>query len=639
MDADVLKLVREERLLEAAHLCSLRGDAAGASALFERACDWRSAATEALRAGEARRGLELALRAGDEALAEAAVAVVAADPDEAQRAAAHLTHRGHDAWAARVLEGARRDLDAAHAWERAGELTRAAALFERAGEPAHAARALEECLRRDPDAAAAAVALGALLLHFGRDEAGVRALQRVPSRAPERRAALTHLVGGLHRLGLSSAATDAAAELAALGGALETPDAPTPTTALLFGRYEGVRQVASSGRARVVEAIDRARGERVALKIYASGDARGPSAAAFARLEADLRALRPLDHPAIVPIRDVFPSGPTVVFAWMEGGTLEDRLALGPIAPARAAEIAGSILFALGDAHRLGILHRDVKATNVLFDAAGAARLSDFGVAHAADASATVTAGDVGVLATLSPEQREGREVTVQSDLFAVGILLEWMLTGRRPLLAQPRALPSEAHSELDARHDAIVAQMTAQDPRSRPADAFRARDTLLSLPWPGPAVTRGDPGLGGAERKASNRPGSERLERRPDGSLVDVWTGRAIECVPLSDEVLERARIFARAGHEALQPVLRVDRDGGCVWLAACGAPIDRALSPSEQARLESALEALQGAGAAPASMGAAPVAVGPGGEITVCFASVLANDAAPAAGDEPRR
>ena len=105
-------------------------------------------------------------------------------------------------------------------------------------------------------------------------------------------------------------------------------------------------------------------------------------------------------------------------------------LARGPIAPARAVEIAASVLSALGDAHRLGILHRDVKATNVLFDSAGAARLSDFGTAHAADASATVTAGDSGALATISPEQREGREATAQSDLFAIGVLLEEMLVG-----------------------------------------------------------------------------------------------------------------------------------------------------------------------------------------------------------------
>ncbi len=486
MDADILQLVREERLLEAALLCSQRGDAANASALFERACDWRSAATEALRADEPLRALELALRAGDDAIAHAAATRIAADPHEAERAAAHLTQHGRHAWAARVLEASQRDLDAAFAWERSGDLVRAAALFERTGEPAHAARALEACLRRDPDAAAAAVALGALLLRFGRDQAGVRALQRVPARSPERRAALTHLVGAFRRVGLSSAAAHAEAELAALGGPLEPPALVPGGPALLYGRYEVAEQVASSARARVLRAFDRARAEQVALKVYASSEGRSPSRSAFVRLEGDVRALQPLDHPAIVPIREFFSSGPTVVLRWMEGGTLEQMMARSPIAPARAAEIGASILSALGEAHRLGILHRDVKATNVLFDATGAARLSDFGAAHVVDASATVTAGDLGSLATLSPEQREGREVTAQSDLFAIGVLLEEMLTGARPGAAALRSLPSEAHAGMDARHDDVVSRLTARDPRSRPADAFQARDMLLSLPWPG---------------------------------------------------------------------------------------------------------------------------------------------------------
>lgn len=628
LDADVLQLVREERLLEAGRLCSERGDAAGASALFERACDWRSAASEALRAGDALRGLELALRAGDDVIAQDATALVAADPLGAQRAAIHLAARGRHAWAARVLEAARRDRDAALAWERAGEPVRAAALFERAGEPAHAARTLEACLRRDPEAAAAAVSLGALLLRFGRDEAAARALQHVPARAPERRAALTHLIQALQRLGLASAATEAAAELAGLGGPIElgpveAGEAATPATpAPLHGRYDVVGQVASSARARVLEGFDRARGERVAVKVYATGDARGPGRAAFARLEADLRALRPLDHPSIVPIRDVYPSGPTVVFAWMDGGTLDQMLARGPITPGRSAEIAASILWALGDAHRLGILHRDVKATNVLFDAAGAARLSDFGAAHAADASATVTAGNLGALATLSPEQREGREVTARSDLFAVGVLLQEMLTGRRTGAGPPAALPSEAHPGLDARHDQLVARMTAPDPRSRPADAFRARELLLSLPWPGRATTN-DPEESGTDSAASDRPGGERLERRADGSLVDAWTGRAIACVPLSEEVLERARVFARAGHDALQPVLRVDREGGSLWLASC-TPIDRPLTGPERMRLEGALESLRVAGWHRSDTGgvvATRVAIDSSGEVVACF------------------
>ncbi len=624
MDPDVLQLVREERLLEAARLCSDRGDAAAASALFERACDWRSAATEALRAGQALRGLELALRAGDEASAHAAVTLLSADPASAQRAATHLTQRGHDAWAARVLEGAQRDLDAALAWERSGDPIRAAQRFERAGQPALAARVLESHLRRDPGAGAAAVALGELLLRFGKDEAALRVLQRVPPLAPERRAALTLLVGALQRLGLSSAGADTATELAALGGRLEAREpretADAETAALLYGRYEVAGQVASSARARVLEAFDRARGERVALKIYAPGDLRASTRVAFARLEGDLRALRSLDHPGIVPIRDYYPTGPAVVLAWMEGGTLEQMLARGPIAPARAVEIACSVLSALGDAHRLGILHRDVKATNVLFDTVGAARLTDFGTAHAADASATVTAGDLASLWTQSPEQREGREVTARSDLFATGKLLEQMLTSAAGGFADLQR-PSEAHPGLDARHDRLIACMTAPDARARPADAFQARDMILSLPWPGPRSPAGQlEGSAGAPG-ASGRLEADRLERRPDGALFDAWTGRAIERVPITDAVLERARLFVRAGHDALQPVLRVDREGGWLWLASCVAAIDRDLTPGERARLEDALDALQAAGGSTGPLNATPVALGPSGDIVVRF------------------
>ena len=94
--------------------------------------------------------------------------------------------------------------------------------------------------------------------------------------------------------------------------------------------------------------------------------------------------MRALDHPTSCPCATSIPEGPAIVLAWMDGGTLERCFRRGPLAPARAVEIAASILSALGDAHRLGILHRDVKPSNVLFDEAGGARLSDFGSPHPA---------------------------------------------------------------------------------------------------------------------------------------------------------------------------------------------------------------------------------------------------------------
>jgi serine/threonine-protein kinase len=595
VDADVRKLVREQRLLEAAVLASSRGDAAGASALFEQACEWRSAATQALRAGDPLRALDLALRADDTVTAERAAARIAADPAATDRAAFHLTQRARHDWAARILETAGRDLDAARAWERSGDAIGAAPLYERAGHPAEAARALEAAIRREPESAAAAgaaVTLGALLLRFGKEAAAVRVLQRVPEDAPERRGALEHLIGALRRVGLNEAAHDAEAELARLGGA--PAPAPVPAPSRLYARYESVRPVASSASARLLEGFDRGRGERVAIKVYASGAPDLPATrAALARLEADVLAIRALEDPAIVPIREFHPSGPAVVLAWMSGGSLEGWLARGTIAPGRAVEIAAAVLGALGAAHRLGVLHRDVKPANVLFDAAGAARLSDFGAAHAADASATATAGDLGVLAYLSPEQREGRPATVQSDLYAAGVLL-------RDMLAAGDASAGGPDARLDARHVALVARLMATDPRDRPADAFQARDLLFSVPWPdatpiGSVAVRAESGPADLPALLLQAP---RLEPQSDGTLRDAWTGRSLERVPLSEAVLARARRFSRAEHPGLQTVLRVDRADGCVWLAACAAAPARPWTRRERERLEGALEALLGAG-----------------------------------------
>ncbi len=103
------------------------------------------------------------------------------------------------------------------------------------------------------------------------------------------------------------------------------------------------------------------------------------------------------------------------------------------MAPARAVEIVCALLAALGEAHRLGILHRDVKPSNVLFDEVGAARLSDFGAAHLGDLSSTATAGAIGTFAYMSPEQRLGRPASIASDLYGVGVLLAELLTGVAP--------------------------------------------------------------------------------------------------------------------------------------------------------------------------------------------------------------
>jgi serine/threonine-protein kinase len=369
----------------------------------------------------------------------------------------------------------------------------------------------------------------------------------------------------------------------------------------------------------VLECLDVARGERVAVKLFAGWDARGSGRDALARFAREAHAMRALDHPNVVPLRDVIAEGPAIVLAWMPGGTLERLLSTtGALAPARAVEIAASLLSALGDAHRLGILHRDVKPSNVLFDDAGGARLSDFGVAHLGDLSTTATAGVFGTLAYMSPEQREGRPSTARSDLFSVGVLLREMLTGERPAPGEPpRTAPSQAHRELTAEHDAIVDRMTSREPLDRPSDAFEARRTLTALPWPATADSR-IAGAGRSERRSSGWPGAARLEAGLDGRTIDGWTGRAIERVALDDAVLAHARAFAIADHPGLQTVLRVAREDDSLWLEPLrGDPLERPLSAEEHARLASALSALHAAGAAHGRVDRAHVVVTGGGVV----------------------
>ncbi|MBS2017175.1 MAG: protein kinase [Deltaproteobacteria bacterium] len=629
MDADVERLVREERLVAAAELASSRGDAKTASTLFERACDFKRAAEEAHRAGDWARALPLALEGKDEEAAQRALPELVKDAPAAERAAFHLERRGDHLWAGRVLEGIGKRVPAARAFERAGEGILASRLLEAEGDVVGAARVLEAQLRKDPSRASLNVALGGLLLRYGKVDAAVRSLQKVKPDAPERRQAVTLLVAGLDRLGLGQAKLEAEQELAALGGASE-PEAPlagkeAPIRTRLFGRYEVVREVASSPSARVLECIDGVRSEKVAVKIFAGYDARGAGRDALARFEREVRVLGTLDHPNVVPLREYVPEGPALVLAWMGRGTLEKMIGVEPLAPARSVEIAQAVLSALGEAHRLGVIHRDIKPANVLFDDAGVTRLGDFGVAHLSDLSATATAGVIGTLGYMSPEQREGRAASVKSDLYGVGALLWEMLTGERPEAAVGggatlRVRPSAVHRDLDARHDSLVLSFLATDPALRPEDAFAARRALGALKWPNTIERAAAPPT---QRKPSDRPASIRLQPQLDGSNVDSWLDRKVMTLPLDATSLARASVFARADHPALQAVLRVDRASEEIWLAVPrGTPLSQKLDPVQAATLRDALARLHELGATHGAIDAAHVIVDEAGGVVLTYA-----------------
>jgi tetratricopeptide (TPR) repeat protein len=598
---------------------------AAASIELEQACDFRGAAREALLAGDPRRAAHLAGLGGDADLAAEAIDAIARSLPEADglRAAHDLAARGFGRNAGALFARLGAHAEAGVAYAAAGEATLAALSFELAGRPADGARALEAALRVRPGDAAARLALGRLLARHGRTEAAVKALQLLDEAAPERARALPLLRRCLTELGLEEAARTLREEMDRLGvpedapdsGPLVRPASSSPGGPLLLGRYETTREVAVTQNARVVEAIDRVTGDRVAVKLLAGTLGGDSGRDALLRFEREARALAELRHPNVVPLRAYHPEGPAIVLAWMSGGSLADRMRREPVAPARAVEIVCAVLSALGEAHRLGILHRDVKPSNVLFDDVGAARLSDFGAAHLGDLSSTATAGAIGTFAYMSPEQRLGRAATIASDVYGAGVLLGELLTGAAPGPVKDRLdpAPSASHPDLGEAHDALVARLLQEEPRKRPADAFEARRLLLGVPWPERIWARP---LRVSERppRPSERPPGQAARlgaaldagdgRDPGQRWHDTWLDRDVLVLPADDATLARARAFARAGHAALPTVLRVDRDAEAIWVAP---PLGRALaeeprglSPGQVARLREAIEALHAAGGA---------------------------------------
>ncbi|MEQ9318703.1 MAG: serine/threonine-protein kinase [Polyangiaceae bacterium] len=599
-------LVARGELAAAAAALDAAGQPARAVALYERACDFGAAARAAAASGQHREAVRLAVLAGDDRLCkETIVALVeAVDVQVARRVAEDLAARSYPRQAARVFDAIGAHVEAAEAYERAGWPLDAMKAYDAAGRPADGARVLEAAIRvgHEEDVDGLRVALGRLYARHGKHQAAVRVVQSLDEGSEHRRAALTVLARSLEALGLRQARRDLEPELARRGILLEQGDAPAQDEGLgtvLYGRYRVHQEVATTPHARLLEATDTLSGERVAVKILAS-KSMGTGRDALNRFVREAKALTQLRHPNVVPLRDFVSEGPAMILSWMGGGSLRDLLARETMSPARAAEIARAVLDALAEAHRLGILHRDIKPANILFDEGGAARLADFGAAHLASSAATVTVGAIGTAAYMSPEQQAGRAATVQSDLYAVGVLLHEMLTGKVPEPNRVVAL-GDAHPDLLPEHDALVARFLERVPDDRFASALDARRALEASSWPSRIVARSR-----NDDKPTTVPppkGSKQrlVEARGDADAHDVWLGRDVLLRPLDDAHLARANPFARASHPALATVCPDETEARQQWLEApVGRPLSQGLrlTREDSTDLRAALAALHRSG-----------------------------------------
>lgn len=208
--------------------------------------------------------------------------------------------------------------------------------------------------------------------------------------------------------------------------------------------YELAEEIGRGGWGVVFEAEHRTLGRRVAIKYLPAAFSSDPDARSRFRSEA--RVVASLDHPHIVPLYDFVEEGDTCVFVMelMPGGTLWDRFEDGDLTPEAACNVTLALLGALYHAHQRGVLHRDVKPENVLFNQEGMPKLADFGIAKVlGDGAGTRTATGMimGTPAYMAPEQGSGEPVSPATDVYAIGAMLYELLSGRLPFESTGNAL------------------------------------------------------------------------------------------------------------------------------------------------------------------------------------------------------
>ncbi|MBX3192679.1 MAG: serine/threonine protein kinase [Labilithrix sp.] len=325
--------------------------------------------------------------------------------------------------------------------------------------------------------------------------------------------------------------------------------APDASLGETLGRYRLVRLLGRGGMGVVYLADDERLGRSVALKVLPA-DAVG-NAERRRRFVREAKLAASLSHPNIATVHDAGEIDQRMFIAieYVEGETLRDRLASGPLAPAEIVRIGSAVARGLAKAHDAGIIHRDIKPENVML-AADAVKILDFGTAKTlsgalatpGDGAATTETADGRILGTpayMSPEQAKGRPVDRRTDVFSLGVTLYEMATGRRAfegettlevLIAIDRDDPPRASTQNRAVPPAlerVIHRCLRKDPAQRYAsagelgeDLERASPARASETWKRFAILAvAIAGVAGALRIARAPASPERADPAPAAS------------------------------------------------------------------------------------------------------------------------
>ena len=267
-----------------------------------------------------------------------------------------------------------------------------------------------------------------------------------------------------------------------------------PPGTLLGGRYRVVGMLGKGGMGEVYRADDLTLGQSVALKFLPETMLRDEEW--LTRFRNEVRAARQVSHPNVCRVYDIAEAdGQTfLTMEFIQGEDLASLLRrIGRLSPDKAAEMARGLCAGLAAAHDKGVLHRDLKPANVMIDEQGRVRLADFGLAGG---DAGSESGIAGTPAYMAPELFERQPATVQSDIYALGLVLYEMFTGKPAFTGNTVGDLARQHrettpqritqivGEIDPLADRIIQRCLAKDPRERPSSAL-----LVAAALPG-----GDP-------------------------------------------------------------------------------------------------------------------------------------------------
>jgi serine/threonine-protein kinase len=267
---------------------------------------------------------------------------------------------------------------------------------------------------------------------------------------------------------------------------------------ILGERYRIIGLLGRGGMGEVYRADDLKLGQAVALKFLpespaAPGQSDTDATAIADRFRAEVRNARQVSHPNVCRVYDI-DEVEGRLFLSMEYVDGEDLSALlkriGRLPPAKALEIARQLCAGLAAAHDKGVLHRDLKPSNIMLDGQGRARITDFGLAVRGN-DEPAEGRIIGTPAYMSPEQLAGRDASVKSDLYSLGLVLYEIFTGKKAFEAstlaewkrkhaqEPPTAPSSHIADVDPAVEQVILRCLEKDPRQRPASALAVAAAL----------------------------------------------------------------------------------------------------------------------------------------------------------------